>query len=90
MRGSHSGGYGFEQIAPIYDYYKVYNQMSLKRLFKLIVKHKGLKLTDTNDNPDLVVSSKLSSKLSSKSSPEYKVYNVGENIDELKELMIKD
>ncbi|AEF56801.1 hypothetical protein [Campylobacter phage vB_CcoM-IBB_35] len=86
MRGSHSGGYGFDQVAPIYDYYKVYNQMSLKRLFDLIVKHKGLELVDINDNPDLVVSSKLSSK----SSPEYKVYNVSENTNELKELMIKD
>ncbi|HEH4511403.1 TPA: hypothetical protein SG275_001355 [Campylobacter coli] len=86
MRGSHSGGYSFNQIAPIYDYYKVYNQMSLKRLFKLIVIHKGLKLVDINDNPDLVVSSKLSSKYSS----EYKVYNVSENANELKELMVKD
>ncbi|QOI69357.1 hypothetical protein F379_071 [Campylobacter phage F379] len=86
MRGSHSGGYGFNQIAPIYDYYKVYNQMSLKRLFELIVIHKGLKLVDINDNPDLVVSSKLSSKYSS----EYKVYNVSENANELKELMVKD
>lgn len=86
LKGSHSNGHSFDQVAPIYDYYKVYNQMSLKRLFELIIKHKGLKLTDINDNPDLVVSSKLSSKYSS----EYKVYNVSENVNELKELMVKD
>ncbi|EDO9117114.1 hypothetical protein GKB13_07005 [Campylobacter coli] len=86
MRGCHRRGYGFDQIAPIYDYYKVYNLMSLKRLFELIVRYKGLKLVDINDNPDLVVSSKLDSKSSSK----YKVYNVSENVSELKELMIKD
>ncbi|EPY7848131.1 hypothetical protein ACXGXY_001877 [Campylobacter coli] len=86
LKGSHSGGYGFSKVEPIYEYYKVYNQMSLKRLFELIVRYKGLKLVDINDNPDLVVSSKLSSKSSSK----YKVYNVSENVSELKELMIKD
>lgn len=86
LKGSHSNGRSFDQVTPIYDYYKVYNQMSLKRLFGLIVKHKGLELVDINDNPDLVVSSKLSSK----SSSEYKVYNVSENVNELKELMIKD
>lgn len=90
LKDSHSCGYGFDQVAPIYDYYKVYNQMSLKRLFELIIKHKDLELVNINDNPDLVVSSKLSSKLSSKSSSEYKVYNVSENVNELKELMIKD
>lgn len=86
LKGTHSYGRSFDQVAPIYDYYKVYNQMSLKRLFELIVKHKGLELVDINDNPDLVVSSKLSSK----SSSGYKVYNVSENVNELKELMIKD
>ncbi|EFS5446056.1 hypothetical protein HXS02_001489 [Campylobacter coli] len=86
LKGSHSGGYGFSKVEPIYEYYKVYNQMSLKRLFELIIKHKGLELVDINDNPDLVVSSKLDSKSSSK----YKVYNVSENVSELKELMIKD
>ncbi|EPY8037283.1 hypothetical protein ACXG0S_001863 [Campylobacter coli] len=86
LKGSCSGGYGFSKVEPIYEYYKVYNQMSLKRLFELIVRYKGLKLVDINDNPDLVVSSKLDSKSSSK----YKVYNVSENVSELKELMIKD
>lgn len=82
LKGSHSHGYSFDQVTPIYDYYKVYNQMSLKRLFALIIKHKGLELVDINDNPDLVISSKPN--------PEYKVYNVSENVNELKELMIKD
>lgn len=82
LKGSHSHGYSFDQVTPIYDYYKVYNQMSLKRLFALIIKYKGLELVDIDDNPDLVISSKPN--------PEYKVYNVSENVNELKELMIKD
>lgn len=82
MISGHSGGYGFSKVEPIYEYYKVYNQMSLKRLFELIIKYKRLELVDINDNPDLVISSKPNS--------EYKVWNINEKVNEIKDLIIKN
>ena len=86
IRG-HSGGYGFSKVEPIYEYYKVYNQMSLKRLFELIIKYKRLELVDINDNPDLVITSK--SKYD-KSNSKYKVWNINEKVNEIKDLIIKN
>lgn len=82
MVNTHSGGRGFSKVEPIYEYYKVYNQMSLKRLFELIIKYKRLELVDINDDPDLVISSKPKS--------EYKVWNINEKVNEIKDLIIKN
>ena len=56
--------------------------MSLKRLFELIIKYKRLELVDINDNSDLVISSKPNS--------EYKVWNINEKVNEIKDLIIKN